>query len=299
MKNEKPFTRDRTKAYITFRDAYNSRNYQQVDLEDERQGLLGDERSHDHSQAWMAHVQEARKVIDDMKTTLHTLDRLMSQFFIIDFQEDDDDIKLQGITNISKTIKTQCTAAKQYLIQAKSVQIRHNIRSETTVRQNMISALVRQLEDYSKQFQDKERQFMSRYKSMSAVNPMSDMLESVDPSEDLEVGQSIILSQKVNDMTATINERDREIRKLAHSVEEVAGLFKDLHMLTMEQSTILDQIEINCEATVQNVDAGVVQIKAADQLQRKSRFPRCCILLLIVTIILVIVIGIIFLNVKK
>jgi t-SNARE complex subunit (syntaxin) len=88
----------------------------------------------------------------------------------------------------------------------------------------------------------------------------------------------------------SINQRDLEITKLAESVEEVAQLFRDLHLLTLDQGKTIDTIDTNLESTSHNVESGIGQIREANNLQKKGRPIRCCILLVVVIMILIAVI---------
>lgn len=54
--------------------------------------------------------------------------------------------------------------------------------------------------------------------------------------------------------------RDDDITNIATSVEKIAGQFKQLHNLIIEQGTILDRIDYNLQKGVENISNGKSQL---------------------------------------
>ncbi len=74
-----------------------------------------------------------------------------------------------------------------------------------------------------------------------------------------------------------VDERMREIQRVAKSVEDLAVLFKELATLVVDQGTILDRIDVNMETAVVHVKKGLESIQDADKLQKNARPIKCMI----------------------
>ncbi len=63
---------------------------------------------------------------------------------------------------------------------------------------------------------------------------------------------------------------ESEIQQLEQDVIELNQIFKDINMMIMEQSPLLDNIEMNIMSADSAVQSGVEQIKKAETLQKKA-----------------------------
>lgn len=322
-------TRDRTKIFKTMRNGYKARvngvNATTSSTTSSSAASLTDASKKESANSWEIYTETAKTNINFVKKELKVLDKLMSAFFIVNFDDEEDNSKLQKITDLSKTITTQCNVAKNALLQANAIPILSQNKNEINMRKNMISNLVLQLDDYGKQFRAKEKTFMSKYKTMisndndsfnlskSSLSTKSSYKNSESIpllSEDLyqsksqgqrqdkmlekqlaEKQQTMLQEQKLlqeqKEMSDTIDQRDIEIRKLGQSVTEVSQLFQDLSLLTLEQGAIIDRIDNNLENTSHNVENGVGQLREANKLQKSGRPIRCWILLIVAVLILI------------
>ena len=86
-----------------------------------------------------------------------------------------------------------------------------------------------------------------------------------------------------------VEERGVEIKKIAQSIEELAGIFKELAVLVIDQGTILDRIDFNLESAVGNATAGIEQLKLAEKHQKNALPMRCIIVLVVLIAIMLIV----------
>ena len=69
-------------------------------------------------------------------------------------------------------------------------------------------------------------------------------------------------------------------------MSELAGIFKEIQVLVIDQGTILDRIDYNMEVAVDRVDEGVVQLEKARKYQKASRPMKCICVLVIIIIVL-------------
>lgn len=86
----------------------------------------------------------------------------------------------------------------------------------------------------------------------------------------LDKGFSHEQEQALEEMNERASEREKEIIKVAQSINELAQLFKELNVLVLEQGTILDRIDYNIEQTSVKVKQGVQELEKADEYSKKS-----------------------------
>lgn len=89
----------------------------------------------------------------------------------------------------------------------------------------------------------------------------------------LDRGFSHEQEQALEEMNERASEREKEIIKVAQSINELAQLFKELNVLVIEQGTILDRIDYNIEQTSVKVKQGVQELEKADEYSKKSTQP--------------------------
>ena len=93
----------------------------------------------------------------------------------------------------------------------------------------------------------------------------------------------------VDDLTLQVQSRDKEIAKIAQSIEELGAIFKELAVLVIDQGTILDRIDYNMEAVVEHTREGIQQLEKAETHQKSAR-PLKCIAFLLALIALLLLI---------
>lgn len=95
--------------------------------------------------------------------------------------------------------------------------------------------------------------------------------------------------QELQLMERQANDREKEILRIAKSVNDLAVLFKELNQLVIEQGTVLDRIDYNVEQSLVKIKKGVVDLESANETSKKALTMKCIALLAIVCILLLIV----------
>lgn len=93
----------------------------------------------------------------------------------------------------------------------------------------------------------------------------------------------------VDDLEELVQSRDEEIVKIAQSIEELGSIFKELAVLVIDQGTILDRIDYNMEAVVEQTKEGIRQLEKAEEAQKSGRPMKCIIFLLILIAVLTLI----------
>lgn len=127
--------------------------------------------------------------------------------------------------------------------------------------------------------------------SKSQTSKMSTFDETSGPEE--AAGQHVSQTQilMVENAAALADERKRELTRVAHNINDLATLVKDIAALVVDQGTVLDRIDYNLEETRMKTMAGTRELRIAENYQRK-RHALCCIIILsigcgIMTVILI------------
>lgn len=87
-----------------------------------------------------------------------------------------------------------------------------------------------------------------------------------------------------------LNQRDREISKLAMGILEISTMFKEMEGLVVEQGTILDRIDYNITNTAQDVKESNTQLLSAKTYQQRTTKCKIIFLLTLVVFALLIVV---------
>ena len=168
---------------------------------------------------------------------------------------------------------------------------------ESTVGANVQRSLAMQLQELSSDFRQKQRKYLTDVKAqksgglveseaMFGINLEDD--GTLQNSSDYSFGGQQQMSV-VDDLTAEIQSRDKEISAIAKNIEELSAIFKELAVLVIDQGTILDRIDYNMEAVVEHTKTGIQQLEKAEKSQKSAR-PMKCIICLILTIMVLLLI---------
>ena len=65
---------------------------------------------------------------------------------------------------------------------------------------------------------------------------------------------------------------------------------KDLSVLIIDQGTVLDRIDYNCEQVAQSVEQGKKELEKAETIQKNSRMIICIYFLIVACVVMTIVV---------
>jgi syntaxin 16 len=161
--------------------------------------------------------------------------------------------------------------------------------SERKVRANVQRSVAVRIQALNTEFRRAQKDYVVRLKSQKegSAGGGFDFL-SASSRNDTGVAFNEQQMSAVVDIEHLVEERDQEIRKIAESIQELSGIFKELAVLVIDQGTILDRIDFNMEQVAEHTRRGVVEIEKAEQYQKAAR-PRICIalLLFLITIMMI------------
>jgi len=234
---------------------------------------------------WMARVSDVQYELTKIKTKLVDLAEQHKKHLLPGF---DDRLEEEHAIEILTGEITKLFHQSQVKIK----QIGNDEKlspEEKVMKQNIQSTLAAQLQELSVTFRSNQKGYLrnlqSRAKKGGFYKP-----EDMDLEVDEERGLTKEQLSKIDDSDKVITERERDILKIAKSINELAEIFNDMNILVIDQGTILDRIDYNLEQTDLFVEEGVNELQHASKEQKKYRTKLCIFLLLILILCMVIVI---------
>jgi len=168
-------------------------------------------------------------------------------------------------------------------------------QEDLKVRKNIQMGLAGDLQSLSSKFRKKHKEF---------IRALSDQRSRVDdtgfkftpPEDDDDADGDATWSQaqvqEIGTMDRIIDERDKEITKIAQSVSELAQLFRELSVMVIDQGTVLDRIDYNMEEVVVNFEQAEEELEETEKIMAKGYSAYCILILCVMCIIMASILAI-------
>jgi syntaxin 16 len=225
-------------------------------------------------------LQEIQQKMDDLQS-LHA-SRVGSVF-----GRDLDDMESR-IEAMTREITDRFRTAER-ILQKVGAATRRAGGEEAAIGANVQRNLAKQLQELSVSFRTSQRKYLAEVQAQKSGVMTGDKFAGIDLSTDEGNFFTTQQVQVVDDLQEAIQSRDKEISKIAQSIEELGTIFKELAVLVIDQGTILDRIDYNMEAVVEHTKTGIKQLERAEKAQKNAR-PMKCIVCLVTTICILLVI---------
>ncbi|CAL8467772.1 g7310 [Coccomyxa elongata] len=164
--------------------------------------------------------------------------------------------------------------------------------ADEKVKQNVQRTLAIELQKLSVQFRKQQKSYLNKLRKSTASSSSFSLLDEAGTSgrdEDYDPGFSEIQTMRVDTMDLFAQERDREVRNILQSINDLAQIMKDLSVLVIDQGTIVDRIDYNMEQVAVKVDEGVKQLLKAEKSQKQSGMVLCIMFLVCAVIVMLVV----------
>ncbi len=145
------------------------------------------------------------------------------------------------------------------------------------VRNNIKVSLACRLKDIASDFRRSEKEHFLKVKELHGEEFGSGTKEEInnflDDTQEFDDHQ--LIRQK---------EMSKEVDQLVNTINDLAVLFKELSILTVEQGTILDRIDFNVAKSHEDVKQGNVELEKTRKIEKSMR-SKAVLLCLLATII--------------
>ena len=201
--------------------------------------------------------------------------------------------------NLSKNVRKISSQLRQELKQVEK-KIRLYINEELTdadndlqfqIKDNMSQNILTELNTFSKKFKLNQELYSQKFKEFAIEEDTNNALELYDIStnnSDLndninninnnDPGENFLMTEEPDQL---LQKRDSELNEIVRGVTNLQEMFKDLHVIVIEQGSILDRIDYNIDIGFNNVSKGKKKIISANEHHKSSCFRNIILFLLI------------------
>jgi len=240
---------------------------------------------------WIARVSDVQHDIQRISSRMADLSERHKKHLLPGFDDSmDEEHEVEIVTaEITKLFH-------QVQAKIKRVAVDEKLKGEEKqIKTNIQSALASKLQDLSVQFRKNQKSYLETLRSRSNKAKRGSAFinfEEVDIEDFEDKGFTQQQLTQVNGLEERVSQREKDIKLIAKSINELAEIFKDLSILVIDQGTILDRIDYNLEQTTQYVEEGTEALAKASTEQKKQRTKLCILLLCILVLVMVVVIVI-------
>lgn len=259
---------------------------------------------------WLDLQDDVSQHLADITVKMKRLDNMHAKHVLPGF--DDESVKAREereIENLTQDITrdfTSCQKAIRRIDQMIRDQGSTVSQADATMAQNLKISLATRIGDVSTLFRKKQSAYLKKLRSLGGIggssspfdgrsgtpslaqNPYTDPA-MMDSETDRSSAQSTLLQtaqvrRRTGVMDSAIEQREREIEKIAQGVIDLSNLFQELQTMVIDQGTVLDRIDYNVERTAEHVKEAHKELKVATGYQKRG-VKRKAILLLILVIV--------------
>lgn len=222
---------------------------------------------------WLDWYEELSNNVESVKDQLAQLESLQQNHLLPGFEERSDEER--QISELSRNITLLLQRSEEKIRLLAPQRSDTNISSEEKLlRTNAQKYFASRLQELSLSFRRNQKEYLRKLQGQNALieeestdeNPisMSMDLEEYDPGFTQE--QLMLLEN--SDQVAS--ERQREIMKIASSINDLATIVKDIASLVIDQGTLLDRIDYNVEEIQVSTEGAVRELEKARRNQKKG-----------------------------
>ncbi|KAK5577918.1 hypothetical protein RB653_002866 [Dictyostelium firmibasis] len=317
-------TRDRTPSYILLKAEYKNRrpvnhkqstsNYETLE-EENRNGMIplvpinnggSSNDTYPNLQqlnvlpAWMQKINDIDVNLSKIQSQIEKLKGYHDKNLLPDMSlEDQSDLERSIEITTAETTrlfhKTHDTiknlGGKGTILTQEDLKMKKNIQQSKSSKLQALSVLFRQKQrSYLTALQKRSNSFADLYtKGGVDSSHLND-----DGDDDSDDGMKEIFDftdeqkQIVDLMENEITARDKEIRNIIRSINDLSQLFQDISLLVIQQGSLLDRIDYNLNETEDMIIDGGIIIEKTNEIHKEYR-TRLCILMVLVALVVAMV----------
>ena len=243
---------------------------------------------------WVERCDDAARDVEAIRTSLRGLREAHAKALLPNFDDvAGEDVVAEALTKEVTKLFKRCDVA------IRSVSETGEGDGEERVRVNAQRKLAMELNKLSQDFRKQQKDYLAKLKSQQDRGPGAAGLDSYAQFSGAGAGasaggggESMLRMEMLNRAETVSIERDREVMKILESVQDLGAVMKDLSALIIDQGTILDRIDYNCQEVAASVEQGRKELVQAEKSQKHSVAIVCIyILLLMVIFMTFVVIG--------
>ncbi|KAF2720694.1 t-SNARE [Polychaeton citri CBS 116435] len=270
---------------------------------------------------WLDIQDEVTQTLSETSTKMKRLDNMHAKHVLPGF--DDESVKQREERDIEALTSdiTRGFASCQRRIQRIDGLVReqqassggNSSQADEKMAQNLKISLATRVSEVSSLFRKKQSAYLKKLSALGGLGGTSSPFDrSSTPSQNpyndpalmdtqsdmasaqstLQQAQSQQLRRRQGTHDAVIEQREREIEKIAQGVIDLAQIFQELNSMVIDQGTLLDRIDYNVERTAEHVKEAEKELKVATGYQKRSTKRKIMLLLILIVVGMIILVAI-------
>lgn len=248
---------------------------------------------------WVDKIEQAEDDISKINRKMKELSALHTKRLMVNFESDEQEQERQiedATAHITQIFRHAEGILKKFDTAPAAASSSDKVsQAEAQVRNNLKRSLAKKLQTLSVSFRGLQKEYMTKLKaltkgaSLEIFDGKGGAAAAAAATDAADSGFSKSQMSVVDDTERLVNERDEEITNIAKNIEEMAAIFRELSAMVIDQGTVLDRIDYNMEATVEQTKEGLQQLQKAEDHQKNSLSIKCIIFLCFLIFILVVI----------
>ena len=192
------------------------------------------------------------------------------------FDEEENNKLNKNIGKIINGITAQLQLYEKNLKELKKLNLENNIHN--IIKSNLEQALVEKAKEYTRKFKINQELYKKKYKDLVGEDDTINEINTFMKEEENIQKENFLMTDNSQHI---LKKRDNELNLLLNSVQDLAGIFKDMQSLVMEQGSILDRIDYNIDIASTNVVKGKNSLIKANEYHKNNCFRNVIIVLIV------------------
>ena len=206
---------------------------------------------------------------------------------IVKFNEDETKILSKKIKKLSYQLSQELKSIEKKInLYINSEFLDFNDDLMFQIKENISQFLLTELNSFSKKFKLNQEIYSQKCKEFKEEEDNTIELYDISTnSSDLNENannndndQNFLMTEEPDQL---LQNRDKELDEIVRGVNNLQELFKDLHVIIIEQGTILDRIDYNIDEAAIHTAKGKQHLKNASELQKNSCFRNVMLFLVV------------------
>jgi syntaxin 16 len=158
------------------------------------------------------------------------------------------ELKERDIETVTRDITTQFRSCERLLLKVGAA-TKNSTEEERRIGANVQRSLAKQLQELSADFRQKQRKYLKDVQIQKSGGSVTETKFGIDLEPSLTEDQEDYSANKqqrlaiVEDLQEAVQSRDREISKIAESIEELSSIFKELAVLVIDHYFGSDRLQ--------------------------------------------------------
>ena len=207
---------------------------------------------------------------------MSNLQKEQQKRLIITFDEEENNKLNKSIGKIVHEISLQLQLYERNVKELIKLNLDNQVHN--IIKSNLQQALVEKAKEFSRKFKLNQELYTKKYKELVGEDDPTNEVNNFMKEEEQNQNDNFLMTDNSKQV---LKKRDTELNKLLNSISDLAGIFKDMQVLVMEQGSILDRIDYNIDVASTNVVKGKNSLIKANDYHKNNCFRNVIIVLLV------------------